>query len=199
LFSLKTKVDSFSRFGLETSGYGFSRFGLKISGYDSCVLATKPLAWVSRFGPQNWQQQFGDLAHKITTIVSWFGPQNQVGCGLLVAPQNQREDEDGVGHASRSSGLLHLKASLARVSLYILNTGRGVVWMGHVASSRRSRGDEAEDGRVIAMGCIRLFYPNFAISVVLGHKGSLVINFSINRSPSIGGEDQVFSHPSPAP
>jgi hypothetical protein len=51
-------------------------------------LASKPVAtsflvwpqkqgwWVSRFGPQNWQLRFGDLAHKITATVSWFGPQN---------------------------------------------------------------------------------------------------------------------------
>jgi hypothetical protein len=71
---------------------------------------------VSRFGPQDRQLQFGDLAHKITAIVSWFGPQNHVGYGLSVAPQNRRGDEDGMGHASRSSGLLHLESSRARVS-----------------------------------------------------------------------------------
>jgi hypothetical protein len=49
-------------------------------------------------------------------MVSWFGPQNQVGYCLSVASQNQREDEDGAGHASRSSGLLHLEASWPRVS-----------------------------------------------------------------------------------
>jgi hypothetical protein len=37
---------------------------------------------VSRFGPQNWQLRFGDLAHKITTTISWFGPQNHAGYGL---------------------------------------------------------------------------------------------------------------------
>jgi hypothetical protein len=41
--------------------------------------------WVS---PQNLQLQFGDLGRKITATVSWFGPQNQTGYGLLVAPQN---------------------------------------------------------------------------------------------------------------
>jgi hypothetical protein len=45
---------------------------------------------------------------------SWFGHQNHVGYGLLVAAQKQREDEDGAGHVSRSSGLLRLKASQAR-------------------------------------------------------------------------------------
>jgi hypothetical protein len=58
-------------------------------------------------------------------MVSWFGPQNQAGFGLLVAPQNRRR-EVGAGHASRSSGLLHVEASLARVSQSGLKTGGGV-------------------------------------------------------------------------
>jgi hypothetical protein len=57
---------------------------------------------------------------------SWFGPQNQVGFGLSVAPQNRRR-EVGAGHASRSSGLFDTEASLARVSQSGLNTGRGVM------------------------------------------------------------------------
>jgi hypothetical protein len=69
---------------------------------------------VSQFGPQNRQLQFGDLTHKIIVTVSWFGLQNQVGDGLSVAPEN-RWVEDGAGHASRSTDLLHLKASRARV------------------------------------------------------------------------------------
>jgi hypothetical protein len=48
-------------------------------------------------------------------MVSWFGPQNQAGFGLSVAPQNRRR-EVGTGHALRSSALLHMEASLARVS-----------------------------------------------------------------------------------
>jgi hypothetical protein len=79
---------------------------------------------VSRFGLQNRQLWFGDLGLKITATVSWFGPQNQVGFGLSVAPQNRRR-EDGAGHASRSSSLLGVKASLARVSQSVLKTGRG--------------------------------------------------------------------------
>jgi hypothetical protein len=73
-FNLKTKVDGFSQFGLKTGGHG------------SCGLASKQLAWISRFGPQNRQLWFGDLAHKITMMVFWFGPQNQVGYGLSVVP-----------------------------------------------------------------------------------------------------------------
>jgi hypothetical protein len=47
-----------------------------------------------------------------------------VGFGLSVAPQNRR-GEVGAGHASRSSGLLHVEASLARVSQSGLKTGGG--------------------------------------------------------------------------
>jgi hypothetical protein len=170
-FSLKTKVDGFFRFSLKTGGYG------------SCGLASKPLARVSRFRHQKRQLWFGDLAHKITTTVSWFGPQNQMGYALSVAPQNRREDEDSTRHASRTSDLLHVEASRARVSQSSLKTGGGTAWMVHMASSQRSRGDEVEHRRVDAMRHIRLFYSNFIVFIVLGYKGSLVIRFPINRTP----------------
>jgi hypothetical protein len=57
-------------------------------------------------------------------MVSWFAPQNQVGFGLSVAPQNRRR-EVGTRHTLRSSGLLHVKASLARVSQSGLKIGGG--------------------------------------------------------------------------
>jgi hypothetical protein len=57
--------------------------------------------------------------------VSWFGPQNQADFSLSVAPQNQWR-EDGVGHVSKSGGLLHLEASHARVSQSDLKTDEGV-------------------------------------------------------------------------
>jgi hypothetical protein len=55
-------------------------------------------------------------------MVSWFGPQNQVGFGLSVAPQNRQRDV-GAGHATRSSGLLRMEACLARVYQSGLKTG----------------------------------------------------------------------------
>jgi hypothetical protein len=82
-------------------GGGFSGLGLKIGSYG-----------------------FGDLGLKITATVSWFGPQNQADFGLSVAPQNRRR-EVGAGHASRSSSLLGMEASLARVSQSGLKTGGG--------------------------------------------------------------------------
>jgi hypothetical protein len=72
---------------------------------------------VSRFGSQNRQLRFSDLGLKITMTVSWFGAQNQAGDGLSVAPQN-RWEENGAGHASRSSGFLRCEVSRARVSQF---------------------------------------------------------------------------------
>jgi hypothetical protein len=57
-------------------------------------------------------------------MVSWFGPQNQVGFGLLVTPQNQRR-EVHAAYTSRSSGLLRVETSLARVSQSDLKTSGG--------------------------------------------------------------------------
>jgi hypothetical protein len=79
-----------------------------------------------------------------------------------------------VGNASRSNGLFCLEASQARVSQSGLKTGGGVTWMVHVESSQRSRGVEAEDGRVDATDYIGFFYPNFVIFIVLGPRGILV-------------------------
>jgi hypothetical protein len=93
---------------------------------------------------------------------------------LLVVPQNRREDEHSVGHTSRSSGLLCLEASQAMVFQSGLKTGGDVAWMVLVASSQRSCGVEAEDGRVDAMGSTGLFYPNFAVFIIFGPNGILV-------------------------
>jgi hypothetical protein len=64
------------------------------------------------------------LGLKITAIVSSFGPQNQAGFGLSVAPENRRREVDA-RHTSRLSGLLRLEASLARVFQSGLKTGGG--------------------------------------------------------------------------
>jgi hypothetical protein len=53
----------------------------------------------------------------------------------LVAQQNYWKDEDGNGHASRSSGLLHLKASRVKILQSGLKTGRGAARMVHMTSS----------------------------------------------------------------
>jgi hypothetical protein len=124
--------------------------------------------------PQNRQLRFGDLGLKITATVSWFGPQKQWGLGLSVAPQNQRR-EVGMGHASRSSGLLCVKASLARVSQSGLKTGGRGTAGGTCGTIVRLRRRQIEDGRVDAMGCIRLCYLTFPVFNVLGPRGIVVI------------------------
>jgi hypothetical protein len=82
--------------------------------------------------------------------------QNQVDYGLSIAPQNRREDEDDTGHMSRSSGLLYMEASRARVFQSGLKTGGGTVRMVHMALSRMLHRVEVKDGRVDVMGYIRL-------------------------------------------
>jgi hypothetical protein len=101
-------------------------------------LASKPMARVSRFGPQNGQLWFGDLGLKITVTVSWSVPQNQARFGLSIAPQNRRR-EVGTRHASRSSNLLRVEASQARVSQSGLKTGEGTMAGGACGTIARLR------------------------------------------------------------
>jgi hypothetical protein len=166
-------------------------FGLKTGCYGFCGLVSKQLAQVFWFGSQNWQLWVDDLAHKITATVSWFGSQNQVGYSLSTVPQNRREDRDDTRHATRSSGLLRLEASRARISQSSLKTGGGTIQIVHVTSLWRLRGDETEDKHVDTMGCIRLFYPNSIIFIVLDYKSSLVISFPINRTSRVDGEVSI--------
>jgi hypothetical protein len=63
----------------------------------SSDLALKPWCRFFWFGCQNWQLRFGNLGLKITMTVSWFEPQNQVGDGLSIVPQNRQEDESAWG------------------------------------------------------------------------------------------------------
>jgi hypothetical protein len=133
-FGLKTTQTVFAGLASKLVATIFSGLASKLVAIVSHGLASKPvvgflvepqnLRWwrVSWFGPQNRQLWFGDLGLKITATVSWFRPQNQAGFGLSVAPQN-RWMVVGTGHVSRSSGLLRVEASLARVSQSALKTG----------------------------------------------------------------------------
>jgi hypothetical protein len=116
-FLIETQNQSrrFEWFGLQTTRTVFPGLASKPVVTVFSGLTSKPLARVSRFGPQNRQLRFSDLGLKITVTVSWFGTQNHVGFGSLVALQNRRR-EGSVGHVSRSGDLLHMEASHARVS-----------------------------------------------------------------------------------
>jgi hypothetical protein len=79
----------------------------------------------------------------------------------------------------RSSGLLRLEASRARVSQFaskLVEERRRVV---HVVSSWSSCEDEAEDERIDVMGYIGLFYPYFTIFIVFGLRGILVFSMDL--------------------
>jgi hypothetical protein len=116
-------------------------------------------------------------------MVSWFGPQNQAGFDLSVAPQNRRREvtawkQVGLGFPILASRLVEAQR-----------------WVVHVASSRRLRRVEAEDGRIDAMDCVGLFYPKITILYVLGPRGNLVFSLllgPINRT--LEGWDSLPLH-----
>jgi hypothetical protein len=73
-----------------------------------------------------WRLRFRYLGTEYDT---WFGSQNQTDFGLSVAPQNRRR-EVGARHTSRSSSLLSVEVSLARVSQFGLKNGGGAMMGG---------------------------------------------------------------------
>jgi hypothetical protein len=72
-----------------------------------------------------------------------------------------------VGHVSRSSGLLHVEASRARVFQSGLKIVGCATRMVYVTSLRRLRRGQVENVRIDMMGYIRPYYPFFAIFFVL--------------------------------
>jgi hypothetical protein len=79
-----------------------------------------------------------------------------------------------VGHASRSSGLLRVKASRARILQYDLKIGGGATRMVHMISSWRLHRGQVKVGRVDVTGCIGPCYSCFVIFFVLCRRGNLV-------------------------
>jgi hypothetical protein len=106
--------------------------------------------------------------------VSWFGPKNQASFGLLVASQNRRREVDA-GQASKSSGLLRMKTSLASVSQSGLKTAEARRQVVHVTPSQRLRQRQVEDECVNVTGCVGPCYPIFTVFNVLGRRGIVVI------------------------
>jgi hypothetical protein len=138
-----------------------SWFGLKTKVVVSPGLAIKPVAsgfpvWASKPVVTVWSSKLSGLQF--------------VGYATKLM-----EDEGDVRHMSRSTSLLHLEASLAKVSQSGIKTSGGTAQMEHVTSSWSLCGVQAEDGRVNATGCIRLFYPNFVIFIILDPRGILVV------------------------
>jgi hypothetical protein len=64
-----------------------------------------------------------------------------------------------VGHASRSSDLLHVEASRARVSQFPSRLAEALRQVVHMAPSRRLRRVQLEDGWVDAASYVGSCYP----------------------------------------
>jgi hypothetical protein len=64
--------------------HGFSGLASKLVVMVCQWFGLKTTTMVSWFGPQNQGQRFDGLGLKITAMGSWFGPQNQVGGDLSV-------------------------------------------------------------------------------------------------------------------
>jgi hypothetical protein len=113
----------------------FSSLASKLVATVSLGLASKPKIGFLVESQNQGGGGFPDLGLKTSSsgLVIWASKSprrflglglNQAGFGLSVAPQNRRR-EVGAGHASRSSSLLGVEASLARVSQSDLKTGGG--------------------------------------------------------------------------
>jgi hypothetical protein len=152
-------------------------------------LTSKPLGRFSLVWPQNRWLRFPDLGLKTDNsgLVIWASksPRRFLGLGLKtkrVSICQLHHKTDG-GRSARDTRqdlvacLTWKQAWLGFLSMTSRLT-KARRWVVHVASSWRLRRVKAEDGWVDAMGCVGPFYPNFAIFLVLGHKGSLVISFS---------------------
>jgi hypothetical protein len=118
---------------------------------------------------------FPVCASKPTATVWWFGPQNDRNdfliwdskdFGLSFAPQNQQR-EVGVRHASRFSGLLHIKEVELGFPGLVSRLVEARRWMAHVALSRRLRWDETEDEWINTMGYVGLLYLNITVFSLL--------------------------------
>jgi hypothetical protein len=124
-FGLKTTQTVFTGLTSKSVVTVFASLASKLVATVSSDLASKPVATVfAGLTSKPAATVFASLASKLVATVSWFGPQNQVGFGLLVAPKNRRR-EVSVGHALISSSLLGMEASLTRVFQSGLKTGGG--------------------------------------------------------------------------
>jgi hypothetical protein len=79
-----------------------------------------------------------------------------------------------VGHASISNSLLRVEASWVRVFQFSLKLAETQRWVVHVASTRRSREEQVEDGRVDTTDFVRPFYLKIDVFFILCHMTVLV-------------------------
>jgi hypothetical protein len=75
----------------------------------------------------------------------------------------------------RSSGLVRMKVSLARVFQSGLKTGGSVTTGSACGTIAEVASEEVEDGRVDVTGCVGPCYPTFTVFNVLGPRSIVVI------------------------
>jgi hypothetical protein len=150
-FGLKTGGDGFSRFGFKTGGFGFLDLGLKTGSYGLVIWASKSPRRFIGLGLKTKQATVCRLPHKTD--------------GRTTVWDTRRDLVTSFAWKQVGLGFLILSSRLTEAQ-------RRVV---HVASLRRLRLDEVEDGRVNKMGCIEPCYPCFIVFHVLCPRGTLVV------------------------
>jgi hypothetical protein len=150
-FGLKIGDDSFLVEPQNQGGEGFPGLGLKIGNYDLMIWASKSLRWFLGLGLKTKHASVCRLCHKIDRGRS--------------ARDTHRDLAACFTWKQTWLGFSNLASRLEEAR-------RREV---HVAPSQRLHQSQVEDRRVDMTGCIRPFYPTFAVFSVLGARGIVVI------------------------
>jgi hypothetical protein len=135
--------DSFIWFGLKTGGNGFPNLGLKTVSSGLVIYVSKSPRQFLGLGPKTKQTLVSRLYHKTD--------------GGRTAWDTRQDLAAYIAWKQVVLGFSSLALRLTKARLRVV----------HVASSWRLRREEAEDGWVDTMGCVRTFYPKIAFSNVL--------------------------------
>jgi hypothetical protein len=181
----KNHWDGLLRFGLKTGSHGFSGLASKPVVTISPSLASKPVAWVSWFEPQNRWLGFPSLGLKTSSyglvicasklLRRFLGltlkSKQATVCRLCHKTNGRATAWDMRWDLAACFTWKQVGIGFPNLASKLAEARRRVV---HVAPSRRLHRVEAGDRLVDATGCIRLYYPYFTVFYVLGSKGSLV-------------------------
>jgi hypothetical protein len=135
-FVLKTGGDGFSRFGLKTGGDRLPHFGLRTDKNGLVIWASKSPHWFLGLGLKTKRATVCRLRHRTDgRMKTAWGTHQDLVAGFIWK-------QVGIGFSSLASRLVEVRQRLV-----------------HVASSRRSRDEQVEDGRVNATDYVRPCYP----------------------------------------
>jgi hypothetical protein len=141
--SLKTKVDGLSLVWPQTSR-------AVSPGFASKPMATIFLVWHQNHG---WRFLGFSLKTKQTSV-----------CRLHQKIDGGRTTQDTRRDLVACFAWKQVTIEFLKLSLRLAEAR---LWMVHVTSSWRLHREEAEDGWIDAMSCIRLFYPKITVSNIL--------------------------------